>query len=154
MVLWFNVTFSDISACSVKGQMSSFKSVTCCEEPTSWVAKDTLVPQTSVAPSPSECPHAVNWLLWESNQSLLIHSPTRSLIFKLKRWRIFVLEMIVPLYVYTKHYKFRIPLGQIRIQFTRGKNCYIVDFPQGKFGYKRGEIWLYSQISPGGKTTI
>ena len=59
--------------------------------------------------------------------------------------------MIALLYVYTKHYKFRIPLRQIRIQLTRGKNGYIVDFPQGKFGYKRGEIWLYSQISPGGK---
>ena len=36
----------------------------------------------------------------------------------------------------------------------KGENGYIVDFPPGKFGYKRGEIWLYSQISPGEKTTI
>ena len=43
VMLWFNVTFRDISACSVKGQMSSFQSLTCCEEPTSWVARDILV---------------------------------------------------------------------------------------------------------------
>ena len=32
-----------------------------------------------------------------------------------------------------------------------GKNGYIVDFPRGKNGYKKGGKWLYSQISPGEK---
>ena len=48
----------------------------------------------------------------------------------------------------SKGQQFRIPLKQIRIPFTRGKNYYIVDFPQGKFSYNRGKYGYIAKFPP------